>query len=89
MTQNTTGGLKMELALLDFSNKASVRLDTTIEKTMEKCKEFYKKMCTTHNKCQASAATQVQDFPDKRSTFEESPGQVAGRQTKYSKDQKH
>ena len=55
----------MELALLDFSSKAAVRLNTAIEKIMEKCKEFYKKMCITHNRCQASAATQVQEFPGK------------------------
>ena len=63
--QNTTGGLKMELALLNFSNKATVRLSTTIDKTIEKCNEFYKKMCSTQNKFQASTRTQVQDFPDK------------------------
>ena len=55
----------MELALLDFSSKEVVRLNTTIENTMEKCKEFYKKMCTTHNRCQALETTQVQDFLDK------------------------
>ena len=39
----------MELALLDFDNKTTVRLNIAIEKTMEKCKEFYKKICMTHN----------------------------------------
>ena len=55
----------MELALLDFSSKEAVRLNTTIEKTVENYKEFYKKMCTTHNRCQALETTQVQDFLDK------------------------
>ena len=40
MPQKTTGGLKMELALLDFSSKAVVRLYTSIEKIVEKCKEL-------------------------------------------------
>ena len=65
MPQNTIGGLKMELALLNFSSKAAARLSNAINKTIEKRNELYKKMYTTHNKCQASAATQVQDFPDK------------------------
>ena len=55
----------MELALLNFSSRAARRLSTTIDKNTEKCNEFYKKMCSTQNKCQASAATQVQYFPDK------------------------
>ena len=65
MPQKTTRGLKMELPLLNFSSRVAERLNTTVEKTVEKCREFYKKMCMTHNKCQASTATQVQDFPDK------------------------
>ena len=55
----------MELALLNFSNKSTTSLSTKIEKNIEKCNEFYKKMCSTHNKCQAAATNQVQDFPDK------------------------
>ena len=58
MPQNTIGGLKMELTLLNFSNKAATRLSTTIDKTIEKCNVLYKKICSTHNKCQASAANQ-------------------------------
>ena len=55
----------MDLALLNFSSKVPVRLNTAIEKTVEKCKEFYKKMCMTYNRCQASAATQVYEFPSR------------------------
>ena len=65
MPQKIAGELKMELELLNFSNKATVRLNTTIEKIVEKCKDFYKKMCTTHNRCQDSVATQVQEFPNR------------------------
>ena len=65
MPQNTVGGLKMELALLNFNSKAASRLSTTIEKNMERCNEFYKKMCATHNKCKTSIATQVQVFLDR------------------------
>ena len=41
--QKTAGGMKMELALLNFNSKATVRLNTRIEKTMEKCNEFHNK----------------------------------------------
>ena len=41
--QKTVVGLKMELAILDLSSKAIVRLHTTIDKTVEKCKDFYMK----------------------------------------------
>ena len=55
----------MELVVLDFSGKEAARLNTTIKKTVEKCKELYKKMYITHNRFQVSATTQVQNFPDK------------------------
>ena len=40
MPQNTTGSLKMEVAILNFGCRITVRLNTTIEKTIEKCVEF-------------------------------------------------
>ena len=62
MPQKTARSLKMELAILNFGSKLTVSLNTTIDKNLEKCNEFYKRMCSTHNKCQVSADTQVQDF---------------------------
>ena len=53
----------MELALLNFRSKSAVRLNMAIDKNIEKCNEFYKIMCSTHNKFQVSADTQVQYFP--------------------------
>ena len=55
----------MELAILNFRSKSTVRLNTSIDKTIEKCNDFYKKMYTNHNKFQALVATQVLDFPEK------------------------
>ena len=52
MPQKTIGSLKMELAILNFSCKSEVRLNTTIDKTVEKCTEFYKRMCLTHHQFQ-------------------------------------
>ena len=34
-------------------------------KTLEKCKEFYKKMRKVHNKFQIPLAAKIKDFPDK------------------------
>ena len=52
----------MELEILNFGSESAVRLNTTIDKTLEKCTKFYKRMCLTHNKCQVSAETQYQYF---------------------------
>ena len=41
MPQKSVGGIKMEIAILNFGCKTTVRLNTTIEKTLEKCAEFY------------------------------------------------
>ena len=50
LPQNMAEGLRIELSLLDFSNKSSLRLTTTVEKTLERCTKFYKKMRIAHNK---------------------------------------
>ena len=55
----------MELAILDLSSKSIVRLHITIDKTVEKCKEFYMKIIATHNRCQASTTMQTQKYPKK------------------------
>ena len=55
--------LQLEYDLINFSNKAAERLIEEIEKTSDKCKEFYKKVLITHNKCQTSSAKRLQEFP--------------------------
>ena len=62
MLKKTAESLNMEVAILNFGYRAAVRLNTSIDKTIEKCNEFYKRMCSTHNKCQVSADTQVEHF---------------------------
>ena len=42
MPQKTSGSIKMELAILNFSCKSVVRLNTAIDKTIQKCTEFYR-----------------------------------------------
>ena len=57
MPQKTTGSLKMEVAIFNFGCKEAVRLNTTIDRTIEKCTEFYKDMCSVHNQCTILAGT--------------------------------
>ena len=63
MPQKTSGSIKMELAILNFGCKSVVRLNTAIDKTIEKCTEFYKGMCSIHHQCHILAGTTEQDFP--------------------------
>ena len=41
----------MEIAILNFGCRTTVRLNTAIEKTFEKCTEFYKGIRVVHNQC--------------------------------------
>ena len=49
MPQKYVGRLKMEVAILNFGCRTTVRLNTSIEKTIEKCVEFYKGIHLVHN----------------------------------------
>ena len=46
MPQKTTGSLKMEMTILNFGCKVTVRLNIAIDRTIEKCTEFYKDTCS-------------------------------------------
>jgi len=63
MPQKTTRILKMEVTILNFECKTPVRLNTAIERTIEKCVEFYKGMCSVHNQCMILIGALDQDFP--------------------------
>ena len=65
LPQKTTEGLRIELAILEFCNKSSLRLNTGIKKTLERCTYFYKKMCIVHNKFQTSFVAKIKEFPNK------------------------
>ena len=41
--------LQIEHDIINFSSKATKRLIVPVEKTVEKCAEFYKKVLMTHN----------------------------------------
>ena len=55
--------LQLEYDLMNFSSKVVERLIVAVENTTYKCMEFYKKVLTTHNKCQTSSAKWLQEFP--------------------------
>ena len=65
LIQKTTDRLRIELELLDFCSKFALILTTGVEKTLERCTYFYKKMCIVHNKCQTSSVTKINEFPNK------------------------
>ena len=62
MPQKSAGNLNMEVAILDFGCRTTVKLNTTIEKTIEKCSEFYKGIHLVHNKCMILRDSSYQVF---------------------------
>ena len=63
MPQKTTGSLKMEVAILNFGCRRTIRLNIAIEKNIEKCDEFYKGIYFFHNHCMVLTGALDQDFP--------------------------
>ena len=55
--------LQIEYDIMNFSSKVVERLIVEVELTMHKCMEFYKKVLTTHSRCQTSSARRLQEFP--------------------------
>ena len=53
------------MTLLQFCRKASVRLNNEIEKTLEKCTKFYKKMRQVQDRFQLSSAAKINGFTNK------------------------
>ena len=54
--------LRIEMELLEFNNKYSLRLTTGVEWTLERFVYFFKRMRTMHNKCQTSSVERIQEF---------------------------
>ena len=63
MPHKSLGGLKMEISILNFGCKTTVGLNIAIEKTIEKCAEFYKGIQLVHNQCLILIDTPDQVFP--------------------------
>ena len=62
MPHKYIGSLKMEVAILNFGCRTMVRLNTAIEKTIEKCAEFYKGIHLVHNQCMILTGSPDQVF---------------------------
>ena len=56
--------LQFEYDIVNFSYRAAERLMEAVEKTMEKCAEFFRKMIITHNKDLTPSAQRLQEFPE-------------------------
>ena len=55
----------MEVAILNFGCRTTVKLITTIEKTIEKCDELYKGIHMVHSQCMILTKSPYQVFPVK------------------------
>ena len=53
----------MESSILNFGCRTAVRLNTAIEKAIEKCAEFYKGIHLVHNQCMILKDSPDQVFP--------------------------
>ena len=63
MPQKSARSLKLEVAILNLCCRTMVRLNTIIEKTIEKCSEFYKGIHLVHNQSMILTEYLNQVFP--------------------------
>ena len=83
MPQKTMGSLKMEVAILNLGCKEVVRLNTVIDRTIEKYTEFYKSTCSIHNQCMIFSGHQRSIFPSLGGTFKELTREAAKRRREH------
>ena len=55
--------LQLEYELIGFSNRAAEKMIESVHKTIDKCKEFSKKVLTTYNRCQTSSKRRLDELP--------------------------
>lgn len=65
LPQKTLATLKLDIALLEFCRKATNRLNAEIDKTLEKCTNFYEEIHQVHRKCQLPMAANIDELPPK------------------------
>ena len=85
MPQKSIGNLNMDVAILNFGCKTTVRLNTSIEKIIEKFSEFYKAIHLVHNQCMILAGALDQDFPVKEEHLKNFAREAAKGIRKYIK----
>ena len=55
--------LQLEYELIGFNNRAAEKLIEAVQKIVDKCREFSKKVLTTYNRCQTSSKRRLDDLP--------------------------
>ena len=56
---------KLHQRVQDFSGKNVARLRVGVRRTLERCMDFYKRMITTHNRCQTYVEKRIEEFIDR------------------------
>ena len=51
--------MHIEYDIMNFSSKEVERRIVTVEKTLDRCMEFYKKVLATHNRYQTSSGKRL------------------------------
>ena len=73
----------MEVAILNFGCRTTVKISTTIEKTIEKCAEFYKGIHLFHNQCMILAGASNQYFPEREEHMKNLQERLENREEVY------
>ena len=55
--------LQLEYELIGFSNRAAKKMIEVVHKTIDKCREFSKKVLSTYNRCQKSSKRRPDELP--------------------------
>ena len=55
--------LQLEYELIGFSNRAIEKLIEAVQKIVDKCKDFSKKVLTPYNRCQTSSMKRLDELP--------------------------
>ena len=55
--------MQLQYELIGFSNRAAEKFLEAVQKTMDKCREFSKKVLATYNRCQTSSKKRLDELP--------------------------
>ena len=55
--------LQLEYDLIGFRNRDTEKLIEAVQKTIDKCREFSKKVLTTQNRCHTSSKKRLDEIP--------------------------
>ena len=63
--------LQLKYEFIGFSNRAAEKLIEEIQKTIDKCREFSKKVLRTYNGCQKSSKRRMEKIPPREEHFQQ------------------